>query len=264
MLAALCAATVVQAVDDPGLRDTLAVLSRGVFLTIRITVAGFALALALGVVAGIGRTWERRGIRELCTVYVEFVRGVPLLVLILWIGLGLTPWLVQGLRALVDAVAGTDIGAAAAPLSAWLEPCRRPRRCVPMEVRGVIGLGIGYGAYIAEIVRAGIESVSLGQREAAASLGMNRWQSLRFVILPQAARVALPPLGNDLVAMLKDSSLVSLLAVPELVQQARFHISRTFEPFEVWNMVALTYLVMTTVLSLAVQRVEARFSRGHR
>ena len=248
---------------DPGMRSTLAVLRNGVAITIRITLVGFALAMALGVAAGLARTSDNRLAREAATLYVEVVRGIPLLVLILWVGFGFTPWLLASVLQVVANLA--ESGAASTimqPVADFLAPCSQPRRCVPLEVRGVVGLAVGYGAYLAEIVRAGIESVSTGQREAALSLGMTRWQMVRLVVLPQALKVALPPLGNDFIAMLKDRSLVSVLAVPELLQQARFHISRTFQPFEVFNLVALTYLLMTTVLSAGVRYLEKRMQTG--
>jgi len=245
---------------DPGTQAAARVLRRGLAVTIRVTIVGFAFAMVLGLAAGLGRTAQGRAIREAASLYVELVRGVPLLVLILWVGFGLTPWALGQVRETVTAAreAGLALGGTVAALDTALAPCRRPQSCISLEARGILGLGVGYGAYIAEVVRAGIESVALGQREAALSLGMTRWQTMRLVVLPQALRLTLPPLGNDFIAMLKDSSLVSVLAVPDLVQQARFHISRTFQPFEVWNLVALTYLVMTASLSLGVRALERR------
>jgi ABC-type amino acid transport system permease subunit len=122
----------------------------------------------------------------------------------------------------------------------------------------VIGLGFGYGAYLAEVFRAGIQSIHRGQMEAARSLGMSYFQAMRYVILPQAIRVVLPPLGNDFIAMLKDSSLISVVALPEILQQGRLWVSRTFRAFEGYNTVALFYLVMTLLLSLLVRLVERR------
>jgi polar amino acid transport system permease protein len=122
----------------------------------------------------------------------------------------------------------------------------------------VLGLAAGYGAFLAEIFRAGIQSISKGQSEAARSLGMSYLQSMRRVILPQAIRVVLPPLGNDFIAMLKDSALISVLALPELLQQGRLYISRTFQPIPVFNAVALFYIIMTLLLSLMVRSVERR------
>jgi polar amino acid transport system permease protein len=129
--------------------------------------------------------------------------------------------------------------------------------------RAILGLAIGYGAYLAEIYRAGIESIPRGQMEAARSLGMTYGQAMRFVILPQALRVVLPPLGNDLIALLKDSALASAIAVPELTQAGRLLAARTFRAFETYNMVALLYLIMTLVGSLGVRALE-RWTRAGR
>ncbi len=249
---------------DPELTETLRVLRRGIAVTVRVTVFGFALALALGLVAGLGRASGNAWVRQASTLYVEVVRGVPMLVLVLWFGFAFAPWIVGVLRdPLIGPVdeliaAGWSLGGLLPALAAKLAACARPSACMPMEARGIAGLGVGYGAYIAEIVRAGIESVGAGQREAAASLGMSRRQAMRFVVLPQALRLALPPLGNDLVALLKDSSLISILAVPDLVHVARVHVARTFDALATWNLVALLYLVLTLSLSAVVRRLERR------
>ncbi|NUQ38225.1 MAG: amino acid ABC transporter permease [Caldilineales bacterium] len=131
-----------------------------------------------------------------------------------------------------------------------------------LDLRGlpaaVIGLAFGYGAYLAEVFRAGIESIPRGQMEAARSVGMNYFQAMRFIILPQAIRLILPPLGNDFIAMLKDSSLISVIALPEVLQQGRLWVSRNFRAFEGYNSVMLVYLVMTLLLSLLVRSIERR------
>ena len=188
------------------------------------------------------------------------VRGIPLLVLLIWIGFAFVPWLVNSSLELLRSIeaAGLTIGGI---VPAILVRCRRPSDCVSKEMRGIVGLALGYGAYIAEIVRAGIQSVAEGQTEAALSLGMSRWQSLRFVVLPQAMRLAFPPLGNDFIAMLKDSSLVSVLTVPEIVYEARVQAAKTFQALEVWNLVALIYLILTISLSFGLRYLEQRQGR---
>jgi polar amino acid transport system permease protein len=167
----------------------------------------------------------------LSTLYVEIVRGVPMLVIILYMGFAITP----ALRAATGEV---------------------------LDLRGlpaaVIGLSFGYGAYLAEVYRAGIQSIPEGQMEAARSLGMSYIQAMRYVVLPQAIRVVLPPLGNDFVSMLKDSSLISVIALPEVLQQGRLWVSRNFRAFEGFNSVMLLYLVMTLLLSLVVRSVERK------
>ncbi len=122
----------------------------------------------------------------------------------------------------------------------------------------IIALSFGYGAYLAEVYRAGIESIPKGQTEAARSLGMSYFQAMRYVILPQAIRRVMPPLGNDFIAMLKDSSLISVIALPEVLQSGRLWISRNFRAFEGFNSVALVYLVMTLLLSLLVRFIERK------
>jgi ABC-type amino acid transport system permease subunit len=165
------------------------------------------------------------------TLYVEVVRGVPMLVIVLYMGFAVTPSLREA--------TGNSLDLRGLPAA-------------------VIGLSFGYGAYLAEVYRAGIESIPKGQMEAARSLGMGYFQAMRYVILPQAIRVVLPPLGNDFIAMLKDSSLISVIALPEVLQQGRLWISRNFRAFEGFNSVVLVYLVMTLLLSLLVRFIERK------
>ena len=128
----------------------------------------------------------------------------------------------------------------------------------PMLQRAVIGLGFGYGAYLTEVYRAGIQSIHRGQMEAARSLGMSYFQAMRYVILPQAFRIIMPPLVNNLSALLKDSSLIAVIALPDLLQMGRLYISRTFRAFEGYNTVALLYLLMTLILSSLSRVLERR------
>jgi polar amino acid transport system permease protein len=131
-------------------------------------------------------------------------------------------------------------------------------RSISMELRAILALSLGYGAFEAEIFRAGIQSISRGQMEAARSLGMSYGQAMRFIILPQAIRRVLPPLGNDFIAMLKDSSLATVLAVNELTQLTRLRRSSTFRVMEAFNVAAFLYLAMTLLLSAAVRLLERR------
>ncbi|MEO8083373.1 MAG: amino acid ABC transporter permease [Ardenticatenales bacterium] len=239
---------------------TLQVLRRGMRVTITVTLTSFALALVLGLVAGLGRVSRRRWARELSTLYVEVVRGVPMLVVLLWFGFAFAPWIVTQLR---DVVMGwSAAGTRAFGIVPWLvgivEPCSKPSKCLSMEMRGILGLAFGYGAYVAEIVRSGVQAVGRGQTEAALSLGMTRRQSLQYVILPQALQIALPPLGNDFIALLKDSSLISVLAVADIVYVARQHVSNTLQTMQVFNLMAVVYLVLTMVLSFGVRWIEGR------
>ena len=131
-------------------------------------------------------------------------------------------------------------------------------RQIPMEMRAILALSFGYGAYEAEVFRAGIQSIGKGQMEAARSLGMNYFQSMRLIILPQAVRRVLPPLGNDFISLLKDSSLATVLAVNELTQLGRLRRASTFRVMETFNVVAFLYLAMTLALSAGVRILEQR------
>jgi polar amino acid transport system permease protein len=131
-------------------------------------------------------------------------------------------------------------------------------RSIPMEMRAIIALALAYGAFEAEIFRAGIQSISKGQMEAARSLGMSYIQAMRYIILPQAIRRVLPPLGNDFIAMLKDSSLATVLAVNELTQLTRLRRASTFRVMEAFNVATFLYLAMTLMLSGLVRFLERR------
>ncbi len=234
----------ISVAGSPIYRRTLAFLWDGVLLTLQLTVAAYALALIIGLVAGLMRLSRRPVVYTIGTLYVEVIRGVPLLVLLIYIAFVAAP-------AVSDALAGAARslglpGVADAITNAIRSDLNR----------AIIGLAIGYGAYLAEIYRAGIESIPRGQMEAARSMGMSYGQAMRFVILPQALRVVLPPLGNDFIALLKDSALASAIAVPELTQAGRLLSARTFRAFETYNMVALLYLIMTLVGSMGVRALE--------
>ena len=205
--------------------------SKGVVLTLRATILGYGSALILGLLAGLMLVSRNPITLAISKLYVEVVRGIPLLVIILYAGFVVTPYL-------------RDLTGGKVDLSGF--------------PGAIIGLGFGYGAYLAEVFRAGIQSIHRGQMEAARSLGMSYFQAMRHVVLPQAIRVVLPPLGNDFIAMLKDSSLISVVALPEVLQQGRLWVSRTFRAFEGYNTVALFYLVMTLVLSLLVRFIERK------
>src|SRR5690554_4175587 len=132
------------------------------------------------------------------------------------------------------------------------------KQAVPPYVAAVIALSINSGAYVAEIVRAGIQSIEKGQTEAALSLGMSKTATMIHIILPQAFKRIVPPLGNEFIALLKDSSLVSAIALEELVRKAQIVAGRTFRPFEVWFVVAIMYLIMTVTISQIVRILEKR------
>lgn len=227
-------------------RPTSAALE-GILLTIRITLISFGVAIILGLIAGLARISRNTIIYNLGTFYVEVVRGVPLVVLMLYVAFVLLPILIDLIGSVGESL---DI--------AYLAEVNI--RNVSFEARAIAALAFGYGAYEAEVFRAGIQSIERGQMEAARSLGMNYFQAMRYIILPQAIRRVLPPLGNDFIALLKDSSLATVLAVPELTQLGRVLRSSTFRVFEVFNSVAILYLSMTLMLSYLVRILERRMS----
>jgi polar amino acid transport system permease protein len=216
--------------------DMLAFVGRGVSLTIYITLSGFFFAMIIGLLVGLGRISNNFVARTLAVTYIEFIRGVPTLVLIFTLALVIVP-------GVIDFLGLGNIG-------------------ISNTSRGTAALAIIYGAFLAEVFRAGIESVPKGQMEAARSLGMNYRQAMRHIILPQAIRNILPALGNDFIAMLKDSSLLSVLAVREITQLARLHAGTTFRFRETYLVLAFLYLVMTVSLSLLLRWYERRISSG--
>ncbi len=234
---------------EAGLRQTISVLSTGLLTTLHVTALAFAGALALGFLVALAGRSRSRWLRNLARFYIEIVRGVPVLVLLFWIAFAGVPALVAGWNWL------------ATPLrNAGLLP-ELLVRDVSLLMRGVIALVIAYSAFIAEIIRAGLDSVPKGQTEAAQALGLTPFQRLRLVILPQAIRTVLPPLGNDLVAMVKDSSLVSALGVADITQMGKVYASGSFRFFETYSVVAYLYLLMTLSLSLAARALERRLRR---
>ncbi|MCB0046767.1 MAG: amino acid ABC transporter permease [Caldilineaceae bacterium] len=216
-------------------RDAFTFILPGVSLTLRVTIFSYLLALIIGLFVGLMRLSSNPIIFHLSTVYVEVMRGLPMLVIILYAGFVIGPAVRDGSGGLYDP---------------------------PMLHRAITGLALGYGAYISEVFRSGIQAIGKGQMEAARSLGMGYIQAMRYIILPQAVRLILPPLGNDLIALLKDSALISVLALEDTLQLGRQYISRTFRAFEGYNTVAVIFLSMTLVLSLIVRYIEQRTKTG--
>ena len=229
-----------QVVADDLYLNILKTLSKGVQLTIFVTLVSFFLAslLGLGLALAAGSRWLV--IRQSARFYIEVVRGMPIIVLLLYVAFVLAPALVE-LRNWIGAQFGLD-------------PIRT--RNFPLLWRAIIALMIAYSAFISEVFRAGLHSVDEGQIEAANALGLNRWQRFRFIVFPQAIRTILPPLGNDFVALVKDSSLVSVLGVADVTQLGKITAVGNFRYFETYNVVALIYLTLTIGLSLALRRLE--------
>ncbi|HNT78255.1 MAG TPA: amino acid ABC transporter permease [Anaerolineae bacterium] len=222
---------------------------KGVGTTVYVSLIAFLLAIALGLLMGLMRVARQRILREAATFYVEIMRGIPMLVILYYIAFVGAPALVAARNWL------------AAPLIKLEILNVLNVRQVDFTARAVMALMLGYGAFISEIFRAGIESIGRGQMEAAQSLGMTYAQSMRYVILPQAVRNVLPPLGNEFIAMLKDSALVSALGVQDITQLGKVYSASTFRFFETYNVVAFLYLVMTLGLSLLVRALERKLKR---
>lgn len=251
---ALIGLTVVYLIlATPNYHDSFAYLIQGVYTTLRITVFSYLIATIIGLFAGLARVSKNFILFNLATLYVEVIRGIPLVVLLLYVAFALFPVFVD----LVKGLGGWGIGII--PNSGFfLSLSNFSIRAVSMEGRAIIALGFGYGAYEAEVFRAGIQSIGKGQTEAARSLGMTYLQAMRFIILPQAIRRVLPPLGNDFIACLKDSSLATVLAVNELTQLGRMLRASNFRVLEVFNIMAFLYLTMTLALSGAVHWLERK------
>jgi His/Glu/Gln/Arg/opine family amino acid ABC transporter permease subunit len=243
-------------VSDVNYQDTFKFLVVGVITTLRITLFAFPIATVIGLFTGIARLSKNPVSYTVATIYVEVIRGIPLVVLMLMIAFAVVPLFVETLNAL-GAWGSTWAGEGFLG-QLFNNMAEYSIRSIPMEMRAIIALALGYGAFEAEIFRAGIQSISKGQMEAARSLGMSYIQSMRFIILPQAIRRVLPPLGNDFIAMLKDSSLATVLAVNELTQLTRIRRSSTFRVMEAFNVAAFLYLAMTLLLSAGVRVLERK------
>ena len=207
-------------------RNIIRFLPDGIVKTFQVTVLSILLALVIGIIAGLGRVSRVPVVNRVATVYVEVIRGIPLLVQIFYI--------YYALGRLVK---------------------------IPDITSAIIAMAVCYGAYLGEIIRAGIQAIPKGQMEAALALGLSRGKAMRHIILPQTLKVVLPPLGNEFIALLKDSSLVSILAVSDLLRRGREFASRTFEYFETYTVVALVYLILTLFFSWLVGLMEARLNR---
>jgi polar amino acid transport system permease protein len=237
-------------------REAFVFIWPGIGVTITTSLAAYVIALVLGLIAGLGRISNNVAIKNLFTLYVELIRGIPMLVVIFYIALVGVPAAVGVIKALGDWLVSIGLAGIGAPLATI------DNQGVPMTLRAIIALSVTYGAFQAEIFRAGIQSIGRGQMEAARSLGMSYWQAMRYIILPQAIRNVLPALGNDFIAMVKDSSLVSVLAVRDITQVARLYAGRSFRFPEAYTVLAVLYLTMTLILSLFVKLLEKRMFKN--
>ncbi len=204
-------------------------LFHGAIVTVELTAASLLLGCVMGLLVGVGRLDpSRRLIYGVCTAYVTFIRGTPLLVQLFLLFFGLPHF---------------DI-------------------LLPAFVCGVLGLGIYSGAYVSEIVRGAIQSVDRGQTEAARSMGMSSGLAMRVIVLPQAAVRMIPPLGNEFIALIKNSALVSLLTIPDLMHEGQKIISVSYRSLEVYLAVAVVYLLLTSVTSMALRAIERKLRAG--
>ncbi|WP_442767028.1 amino acid ABC transporter permease [Mitsuokella multacida] len=206
--------------------NSFPLLLTGAVVTGKITALSVALGVIIGLFVGVARICHVAPLRVLAAIYVDFLRGTPLLVQIFLIYFALP--VITGQR--VD------------PFFAAIASC-----------------GINSGAYVAEIFRAGIQSIDAGQMEAGRSLGMSWMQTMRYIIVPQAFKRVIPPLGNEFIALLKDSSLVSVIGFEELTRRGQLIIARTYGSLEIWLSVAIIYLAMTLTISRFVAYLERRY-----
>ncbi len=219
----------------------------GTKLTLFITVVSVGIGCVLGLIAGLARLSGRKIPRLLGTCYVDFLRGTPLLVQIFIVFFGL-PALFTDLQNWWH----TSLG--------W--PILISKPALEPLAAAIVACSLNSGAYIAEIFRAGVQSIERGQMEAARSLGMTHNQAMRYVILPQAFKRVVPPLGNEFIAMLKDTSLVSAIGVAELTRRGVLINADIFDPFPIYMSVAFIYLIITLTFSRLVDYLERRLKTG--
>jgi polar amino acid transport system permease protein len=246
--------TLLLIINAPTFNQAFITMRVGISTTITITLIAYGISLLIGLIVGLGRVSTRVIDKNLATFYIEVVRGIPMLVLIFFIALVIIPGFISLLSLMGEKLVGigwTSIGKPLAEINI---------RMISMSFRAVVALSITYGAFSAEIFRAGIQSVHPGQMEAARSQGMSYGQAMRNVILPQAIRNMLPAIGNDFISMLKDSSLVSVLAVRDVTHLARLYAGGSFRFTEAYTTLAVLYLNMTVLLSLVVKYIERRTS----
>ena len=206
--------------------NSLPLLLKGAGLTLEITALAVGLGLIIGLFLGLAQLSKNPIFRWPAKVYVDVIRGTPLLIQIFIIYFALPNIIGERIDPYIAAVAACSLNS---------------------------------GAYIAEIFRAGIQSISLGQMRAGLSLGMTYPQTMRYIVLPQAVKRIIPPLGNEFIAMLKDSSLVSVIGFEELTRSGQLIIAETYGSLEIWSAVAIIYLVMTLTITRIVSVLEKKF-----
>lgn len=232
---------------------------KGIIITLTIAVFGYLLAMVVGLILGLMRTSSNPVAYNIASFYVEVIRGVPMLVLLLYVAFVLAPPLTPLFAGIANILVWVgnrfvwllqQVGFAVAPFT--------PVTSMANHWRAMIALGLGYAAFEAEIFRAGIQSIERGQHEAAKALGLSYFQTMRYVILPQAIRRVLPALGNDFIAMVKDSSLASVLGVQDMTQLAKLVAAGNFLYMQTLTMLAFIYLIMVVLLTRLVRWMEHR------
>ncbi len=223
-----------QVVTNDAYREAWDNIIPGLRLTLYLTVGAFVVAMPLGLLIGMGRLSQNRFINTVSQVYIEFIRGMPMLVWIFVVAFVFT-------RDIAD-ILGIKT------------------RDISMTLRGGAALCLFYAAFIAEVFRAGIQSVDRGTIEAGYAVGLSRYRTFRHIVFPQALRNALPALGNDFIALMKDTSLVSVLAVGEITYEARIYLGSSFRIRESYFILAVIYVSLTLLLSLGLQMWERRLA----
>lgn len=227
LLVILPAQEAVSPTEDGGFLPLVRLLPKGIVYTLGITLLSSAAAVLVGFVTGIGMLSPRPGVRLAVSLYIETLRGIPLLVLLFYIYYALGEFV-----------------------------------RIPALLSAVLGFGFCYGAYMADIFRAGVQAIPKEQAEAARSLGMTERQALMQIVMPQALRTIIPAVGNQTLGMLKDTSLVSVLAITDILRVGNEYAIRHFNYFETYTYIALLYLLLTLVLSRFLRKVEARYNRN--
>jgi polar amino acid transport system permease protein len=219
----------------------------GLLTTIELTIISMILGLVIGLLVAVMRMSEMRLLRGIAGAYIWFFRGTPLLVQMLFWGFA---------AALFPTV---GIGIPGGPtLVEW-----DTNDILPLFVAGILGLGLNAGAYLAEIVRAGLLGVPAGQSEASQAMGFSRMETLRFVVIPQAMKIILPPVGNETISMLKTTSLVVVIGVGDLLYNTQQIYARNLQQIPLLIVASLWYILLTTILSLIQARIEKQYSKGN-
>lgn len=213
--------------------DSFPILTKGALLTVELTAGAVAIGVVIGLIMALARLSKHKLVRVGAIAYIDFFRGTPLLIQIFLVFFGIPA------------------------LFHW--------ESMPDNyeyIAGILAMGLNSGAYLAEIFRAGIQSIDRGQSEAARSLGMTQIQAMRYIVLPQAFKRTIPPLGNEFIALLKDSSLLSIIAIQELFYTGKIIVGRTFQPVPMYLAVAFYYLIMTQLIAQWVAYMERRLGKN--